>query len=62
MAHSGEVVRITHQPRFTPQEDYWYLFLLEADSTPGIIVLGILGQLKKSSDLIGAAEMPDACD
>jgi hypothetical protein len=37
-----------------PQEDPWYSFLLEAESTPGPIVrLEGLGQLKKSSDLIG---------
>jgi hypothetical protein len=31
----------------SPQEDSWYSFLLEAESTPG------LGQFKKSIDLIG---------
>jgi hypothetical protein len=30
----GEVVSLTHRPPFTPQEDSWYLFLLEAESTP----------------------------
>jgi hypothetical protein len=33
-----------------PQEDSWYLFLLEIGSIPG---LEGLGQLKKFSDLIG---------
>jgi hypothetical protein len=31
----GEVVRLTCRPPFTPQEDSWYSFLLEAESTPG---------------------------
>jgi predicted metal-dependent RNase len=30
----GGVVRLTHQPRFTPQEVSWYSFLLETESTP----------------------------
>jgi hypothetical protein len=28
-------VSLTRQPPFTPQEDSWYSFLLEAESTPG---------------------------
>jgi hypothetical protein len=32
---SGEVVSLTRRPPFTQQEDSWYLFLLEAESTPG---------------------------
>jgi hypothetical protein len=31
----GEVVSPTRRPPFTPQEDSWYSFLLEAESTPG---------------------------
>jgi hypothetical protein len=31
----GEVVSLTRRPPFTPQEDSWYSFLLEAESTPG---------------------------
>jgi hypothetical protein len=31
---SGDV-SLTRQPSFTPQEDSWYSFLLEAESTPG---------------------------
>jgi hypothetical protein len=31
----GEVVSLTRRPSFTPQEDSWYSFLLEAESTPG---------------------------
>jgi hypothetical protein len=35
--------------RFLPQEDSWYSFLLEADSTPGraIVPLEGLGKVKK---------------
>jgi hypothetical protein len=38
--------------RGTPQEDSWYSFLLEAESTPGPVRQEGLGQLKKSNDLI----------
>jgi hypothetical protein len=31
----GEAVSLTLRPPFTPQEDSWYSFLLEAESTPG---------------------------
>jgi hypothetical protein len=31
---SGEVVSLTRPPHCTPQEDFWYSFLLEAESTP----------------------------
>jgi hypothetical protein len=31
----GEVVSPTRQPPFTPEEDVWYSFLLEAESIPG---------------------------
>jgi hypothetical protein len=31
----GEVVGLTRRPPFTTQEDSWYSFLLEAESTPG---------------------------
>jgi hypothetical protein len=31
----GEVVGLTRRPPFTPQEDSWYSFLLEAESIPG---------------------------
>jgi hypothetical protein len=44
----GKVVSFTHRPPFTLQEDSWYSFLLEAESTPGSIVrLEGLGKLKK---------------
>jgi hypothetical protein len=31
----GKVVSPTRRPLCTPQEDSWYSFLLEAESTPG---------------------------
>jgi hypothetical protein len=31
----GEVVSFMRWPPFDPQEDSWYSFLLEAESTPG---------------------------
>jgi hypothetical protein len=31
----GEVVSLARRPPFAPQEDSWYSFLLEAESTPG---------------------------
>jgi hypothetical protein len=38
---------------FTPQDDFWYSFLLRAESTPGVKVrLEGLGT-RKSNDLIG---------
>jgi hypothetical protein len=30
LADGGEVVSLTRRPTFTPQEDSWYSFLLEA--------------------------------
>jgi hypothetical protein len=35
LTDDGKVVSITCQPPFTPQEDSWYSFLLEAELTPG---------------------------
>jgi hypothetical protein len=32
---SSEAVTFTRRPPFIPQEDPWYSFLLEAESTPG---------------------------
>jgi hypothetical protein len=32
---SDMVVSPTRRPLFTPQENSWYSFLLEAESTPG---------------------------
>jgi hypothetical protein len=33
--NGNEVVSLMRRPPFTPQEDSWYSFLLEAKSTPG---------------------------
>jgi hypothetical protein len=35
LTDGGGVVSLTRRPPFTPQEDSWYSFLLEAQSTPG---------------------------
>jgi hypothetical protein len=35
LTDGDEVFSLTRQPPFTPQEDSWYSFLLEAESTPG---------------------------
>jgi hypothetical protein len=35
LTDGGKVVSLTRQPPFTPQEDSWYSFLLEAELTPG---------------------------
>jgi hypothetical protein len=34
LTDGGEVVSLTRRPPFTPQEDSWYPFVLEAESTP----------------------------
>jgi hypothetical protein len=33
LTDGSEVVSLTRRPPFTPQEDFWYSFLLEAEST-----------------------------
>jgi hypothetical protein len=35
LTDSGEDFSLTRRPPFIPQEDSWYSFLLEAESTPG---------------------------
>jgi hypothetical protein len=35
LTHAGEVVSLKRRPPFNPQEDSWYSFLLEVESTPG---------------------------
>jgi hypothetical protein len=35
LTDGGKVVGLTRRAPFTPQEDSWYSFLLEAESTPG---------------------------
>jgi hypothetical protein len=39
LTDGGEVVSLMHQPPFTPQEDSWYSFLLEAELTQAIMGL-----------------------
>jgi hypothetical protein len=35
LTDGGEVDRLTRRSPFTPQEDSWYSFLLQTESTPG---------------------------
>jgi hypothetical protein len=35
LTDGGKIVSLTRWPPYTPQEDSWYSFLLEAESTPG---------------------------
>jgi hypothetical protein len=35
LTDGDNVASLTRRPPFTPQEDSWYLFLLQAESTPG---------------------------
>jgi hypothetical protein len=35
LTDGGNVVSPTRRPRFIDEEDFWYSFLLEANSTPG---------------------------
>jgi hypothetical protein len=54
LTDGGKVVSLTRRPPFTPQEDSWYSFMLEAELTPGAIGrLEGLGKLKKKIHLIG---------
>jgi hypothetical protein len=50
----GEDVSFTFRPPFTPQENFWYSFPLEVESTPG--PYGTVGRIRtteNSYDLIG---------
>jgi hypothetical protein len=38
----SEVVGLTRRPLFIPQNDPWYSFLLEAESTPGPSAAGMI--------------------
>jgi hypothetical protein len=49
LTDGGKVVSLMRRPRFTPQEDSWYSFLLEADDPMAIVQPEGLGQLKKST-------------
>jgi hypothetical protein len=47
LTDGGEVVSLMRRPPVTPQEDFWYSFLLETESkTRDIVRLEGLGQLK----------------
>jgi hypothetical protein len=47
------IVSLMCQQNFIPQENSWYSFLLEAESTPpAIMLLEGFGKLKESNDLI----------
>jgi hypothetical protein len=35
LTDGGKIVSLTRRSSLTPQEDSWYSFLLEAESTPG---------------------------
>jgi hypothetical protein len=35
LTDGGKVVSLMRRPPFNPQEDSWYLFLLESESFPG---------------------------
>jgi hypothetical protein len=48
-----DFVSLTRRPPSPPQEDSWYSFLLEADSTPGHSAAGRIRSIENSSDLIG---------
>jgi hypothetical protein len=52
---SKMVVRMSplHQLPFTPQEDSWYSFLLEAESPQGSSMAGRIRSIKESSNFIG---------
>jgi hypothetical protein len=49
-----KVVSSKHRPPFTPREDFWYSFLLEAETTPWALVrLEGWGKLKSPKTLSG---------
>jgi hypothetical protein len=52
LTDGSEVISLTRRPCFHPQEDFWYPFLIEAQSTSRVIVwLEGLGTLKNSNDI-----------
>jgi hypothetical protein len=53
MADGGKVVSLARRQPFTLQEDSWYSFLLEAESTPGTYAAGRIRSIEKSNDLVG---------
>jgi hypothetical protein len=57
LTNGGKVVRITHRPPFTPQEDSWYSFMLGAESTPRAIER-LEGWKKSTSSGLEPATLP----
>jgi hypothetical protein len=53
LTDGGEIVSLTSRPSFTPQEDSWHPFILEAESTHGHSAAGRIRLIEKSNDLIG---------
>jgi hypothetical protein len=50
----GEVAGLTRQPAaLYPQEDSWYSFLIQAESTPGHCAAGRISQLKNPTTSSG---------
>jgi hypothetical protein len=49
----AEVASPTSRSFFIPQEDSWYSFLLEAESTSGHSVVGRIKSIEESNYLIG---------
>jgi hypothetical protein len=47
LTDDGKVVSLRRRPPFTPQEDSWYSFLLEAESTPGHSAAGRIRSIEK---------------
>jgi hypothetical protein len=51
LTDGGEVVSLTSQPAaLYTQENSWYSFLLEVESTPGHIAAGRIRSIEKSND------------
>jgi hypothetical protein len=48
LTDGGKVVGLGGRPRFTPQENSWHSFLLEAESTPGHSAAERIESMKKS--------------
>jgi hypothetical protein len=51
LTDGGEVISPTHRPPFSPQEDSWYSFLLDAASIPGPYAAGRVRSIEKSNDI-----------
>jgi hypothetical protein len=49
LTDGGEVVSLTHRPPFTPQEDSWYSFPLEAESPQSHSAAGWIRSFENSN-------------